>query len=59
MAAAVPILGSGARVVSWRICRLHDREIGGLVALENAAGIDASLAVAHTQVGAITHEAAG
>ena len=39
--------------------RLHDRQVGRLLALENSAGIDAGLTVASPNVGAVAHQAAG
>ena len=40
-------------------CRLHDRQIGGLVALENAASVDADQAIRVEQIHAITHQSTG
>ena len=39
--------------------RLHDRQVGGLGAFENAAGIDADLTVGIGNAGSIAHQAAG
>jgi hypothetical protein len=39
--------------------RLHDRQVGGLGALEDAAGIDASLTKHVREVGSVAHQPAG
>src|ERR1700680_1769799 len=38
---------------------LHDRQISGLLALQNAAGVNADLAIAVGQAGTIASEATG
>jgi hypothetical protein len=39
--------------------RLHDRQISGLGALQNSAGINANLAIHFGKIDAIAHQAAG
>ena len=39
--------------------RLHDRQVGGLGALEDAAGIDADLTKRVCEVGSVAHQPAG
>jgi hypothetical protein len=39
--------------------RLHDREVGGLGALEDVAGIDANLTPSVGDVGSVAHQPAG
>ena len=41
------------------LCRLHDRKVGRLLALENPAGVDAGLAIGVGQARPVTHQAAG
>ena len=39
--------------------RLHDRQVGGLFALENPAGIDAGQTISIGNVATVAHQAAG
>ena len=39
--------------------RLLDRQVGGLLALENAAGVDANLAIRLCNAGSVAHQTAG
>src|SRR3974390_952155 len=39
--------------------RLHDREVGGLRAFENVAGIDADLTIHDREGGSVAHQPAG
>ena len=39
--------------------RLHDRQVGRLRALEDAAGIDADLTIRIGNIGSIAHQSAG
>ena len=39
--------------------RLHDRQIGRLLALEDATGVDAGLTIGIGDVGSVAHQAAG
>lgn len=41
-----------------KFCRLHNRQIRGLLAFQNASRVDCSLAIRFRQIGAITHEPA-
>ena len=38
---------------------LHDREVGGLLAVENPAGVDADLAIGISDAGPVAHQATG
>ena len=39
------------------LCRLHHRQVGGLLALKNAASVDAGLPITVKKIGAVAHQA--
>ena len=40
------------------LSRLHDRQVGGLGTLENAAGVDADLTIPMRGIGSVAHQPA-
>ena len=52
------ILAVWALMTSSNLRRLHDRQVGGLLALEDAAGIDADLTPRIRDAGSVAHQPA-